>query len=56
MQRQTFIDHMKKRGYSISTTINGNIPDHPALKAYMRVQVPQGHEKKAIYLRSGNNG
>ena len=25
MQRQTFIDHMKERGYSISATINGNI-------------------------------
>lgn len=25
MQRQTFIDNMKERGYSISATINGNI-------------------------------
>lgn len=25
MQRQTFIDEMKSRGYSISATINGNI-------------------------------
>ena len=84
MQRQTFIDHMKERGYNVTRTINGNQrghqgtigaacglrrlhrnanhhrdnrkgcngrrkttdnrrPDSPALTAYMRVQVPQGH-------------
>lgn len=25
MQKETFIDNMKERGYSISATINGNI-------------------------------
>lgn len=48
MQRQTFIDNMKERGYSITRTLTGNIT---ATKGNIKVRwVP--HADYGVYIKT----
>lgn len=47
MQKETFIDNMKERGYSISATINGNQRGyHGTIGAARQLRCPHRHANR----------
>lgn len=61
MQRQTFIDNIKEREYSISATINGNIKGnqrgyHDTIGAVRQLRCPHRHANRHRDNRKGRDG